>query len=57
MLSCLQDVVHDTEESLPRFRLAEGDILIPDNYRCWHGRDAHTGDRGVRIRRPKSDRG
>lgn len=28
MLSRLQDVVHDTEESLPRFRLAEGNILI-----------------------------
>ncbi|MGW0337003.1 TauD/TfdA family dioxygenase [Streptomyces sp. NPDC003011] len=49
MLARFQDAVHGLEPSLPRFRLAEGDILVLDNYRCWHGRDAHTGERTVRI--------
>ncbi|MET8676733.1 TauD/TfdA family dioxygenase [Streptomyces sp. NPDC004647] len=49
MLGRFQDAVRDVEGSLPRFRLAKGEVLILDNYRCWHGRDAHTGDRGVRI--------
>ncbi|MCF2437048.1 TauD/TfdA family dioxygenase [Streptomyces thinghirensis] len=33
----------------PAFPLDEGDILVLDNYRCWHGRDGHTGERSVRI--------
>lgn len=41
--------VHGLEDGLPRFRLDAGDILVLDNYRCWHGRDGHTGERSVRI--------
>ncbi|CAL9636712.1 TauD/TfdA family dioxygenase [Streptomyces sp. enrichment culture] len=48
-LARLTDAVHDIEPPLPRFRLDEGDILVLDNYRCWHGRDGHTGERTVRI--------
>nr|WP_308403999.1 TauD/TfdA family dioxygenase [Streptomyces sudanensis] len=49
MLARFDEAVHALEPALPRFRLAEGDILVLDNYRCWHGRDAHTGERTVRI--------
>ncbi|WP_218952401.1 TauD/TfdA family dioxygenase [Amycolatopsis anabasis] len=49
MLDRYRHTVHDLERSLPRFRLEEGEILVLDNYRCWHGRDPHTGDRLVRI--------
>lgn len=49
MLARFHEAVHRLEPSLPRFRLAEGDILVLDNYRCWHGRDAHNGERTVRI--------
>ncbi|MDO0939102.1 TauD/TfdA family dioxygenase [Streptomyces sp. DG2A-72] len=49
MLARFQETVRDMEGTLPRFRLAQGEILILDNYRCWHGREAHTGDRIVRI--------
>ncbi|MFD5653395.1 TauD/TfdA family dioxygenase [Streptomyces sp. NPDC127039] len=48
-LGRLTEAVHDVEPSLPRFRLDAGDILVLDNYRCWHGRDGHTGERTVRI--------
>lgn len=48
-LARLNDAVHGVEPSLPRFCLNEGDILVLDNYRCWHGRDGHTGERTVRI--------
>ena len=33
----------------PRVDLAEGEILLVDNYRCWHGRDPHQGERLVYI--------
>ncbi|WP_308293497.1 hypothetical protein [Streptomyces sp. RM72] len=48
-LARLDDAVRGIEPSLPRLRLDEGDILVLDNYRCWHGRDGHTGERTVRI--------
>ncbi|WP_121702941.1 TauD/TfdA family dioxygenase [Streptomyces sp. E5N298] len=48
-LARLDDAVHGIEPSLPRLRLDMGDILVLDNYRCWHGRDGHTGERTVRI--------
>ncbi|MFI8486566.1 TauD/TfdA family dioxygenase [Streptomyces rubrogriseus] len=48
-LGRLTEAVHAIEPSLPRFRLDAGDILVLDNYRCWHGRDRHTGERTVRI--------
>ncbi|MGW8065396.1 TauD/TfdA family dioxygenase [Streptomyces ziwulingensis] len=48
-LDRLRETVHSAEAALPRFGLDEGDILVLDNYRCWHGRDAHQGERTVRI--------
>ncbi|MEU3191552.1 TauD/TfdA family dioxygenase [Streptomyces sp. NPDC006992] len=45
----LSEAVHGLEAHLPRFALAAGDILLLDNYRCWHGRDGHPGGRTVRI--------
>lgn len=49
MLTRFTEAVHALEPDLPRFPLTEGDILLLDNYRCWHGRDPHEGDRLVRI--------
>lgn len=49
MLVRFEEKVRRLERTLPRFPLDEGDILILDNYRCWHGRDAHTGERTTRI--------
>ncbi|SCK30196.1 TauD/TfdA family dioxygenase [Streptomyces sp. WMMB 322] len=49
MLTRFEEKVRALESTLPRFSLEEGDILILDNYRCWHGRDAHAGDRTTRI--------
>lgn len=49
VLNHFEQTVHALERDLIRFTMAEGDILALDNYRCWHGRDAHTGDRMVRI--------
>lgn len=49
MLDRFRDTVRTLEADLPRVPLVEGDALAIDNYRCWHGRDPHTGDRAVRI--------
>jgi gamma-butyrobetaine dioxygenase len=49
MLARFEQAVHALEPDLPRYSLTEGDILLLDNYRCWHGRDPHEGDRLVRI--------
>ncbi|WP_245834547.1 TauD/TfdA family dioxygenase [Streptomyces aidingensis] len=49
MLDRLAKTVRTLEDGLPRFTPAEGGILLLDNYRCRHGRDAHTGERAVRI--------
>ncbi|WP_016908808.1 TauD/TfdA family dioxygenase [Streptomyces xiaopingdaonensis] len=49
MLRRFDESVRELESTLPRFPLEEGDVLILDNYRCWHGRDAHTGERTTRI--------
>ncbi|CAM3363225.1 TauD/TfdA family dioxygenase [Kibdelosporangium persicum] len=49
MLTRFKHTVDELERELIRFTMDEGDILALDNYRCWHGRDAHTGDRMVRI--------
>ncbi len=55
MLDRYSDAVRTLESSLPRLSVAEGEILMLDNYRCWHGRDAHTGDRLVRVLTLRSD--
>ncbi|MGW1147748.1 TauD/TfdA family dioxygenase [Streptomyces sp. NPDC002454] len=49
LLTRFTETVHALEADLPRIRLDAGDVLVLDNYRCWHGRDAHTGARQVRI--------
>ncbi|GGO44358.1 TauD/TfdA family dioxygenase [Streptomyces lasiicapitis] len=49
MLERFTVAVHGLEPALPRFRLDAGDVLVLDNYRCWHGRDGHEGERSVRI--------
>ncbi|WP_079032108.1 MFS transporter [Streptomyces specialis] len=55
MLARFGERVHALEPRLPRFTLAPGEVLLLDNYRCWHGRDAHTGDRVVRILTLRTD--
>ena len=49
MLRRMAEAVRRLEDSLPRFPLYRNDILLLDNYRCWHGRDGHPGERQVRI--------
>ncbi|MDT0446580.1 TauD/TfdA family dioxygenase [Streptomyces johnsoniae] len=49
MLARLAESAQALERTLPRFEIAAGDVLALDNYRCWHGRDAHRGERTVRI--------
>jgi TfdA family taurine catabolism dioxygenase TauD len=49
LLDRFDRAVRELEPTLPRITLDAGDVLAVDNYRCWHGRDAHTGDRLVRI--------
>ncbi|WP_306746436.1 TauD/TfdA family dioxygenase [Saccharothrix yanglingensis] len=49
MLSRFTAEVDRVQPTLPRFTLAEGDVLALDNYRCWHGRDPHTGERATHI--------
>ncbi|MGZ3144715.1 TauD/TfdA family dioxygenase [Lentzea chajnantorensis] len=55
MLRRLDEEVARVQPALPRFRLDEGDVLVLDNYRCWHGRDAHTGTRTVHIQTIRTD--
>lgn len=49
MLDWLAAEIAAVQKTLPRFTLAEGDVLVLDNYRCWHGRDGHAGERLVHI--------
>jgi alpha-ketoglutarate-dependent taurine dioxygenase len=49
MIDRFRRTVRELEAGLPRFPLDPGDILAVDNYRCWHGRDPHSGHRVVRI--------
>ncbi|RZS32282.1 gamma-butyrobetaine dioxygenase [Herbihabitans rhizosphaerae] len=49
MLARFDEAVADLEGTLPRVPLEAGDVLLIDNFRCWHGRDPHEGDRLVRI--------
>jgi hypothetical protein len=49
MLDRFRRTVRELEAGLPRFTLEPGEILAVDNYRCWHGRDPHTGYRVVRV--------
>ncbi|MFD4635752.1 TauD/TfdA family dioxygenase [Lentzea sp. NPDC058436] len=55
MLTRFDAEVERVQRELPRIRLTEGDLLVLDNYRCWHGRDAHTGTRTVHIQTVRTD--
>ncbi|MFD4669185.1 TauD/TfdA family dioxygenase [Lentzea sp. NPDC058450] len=55
MLARFDAEVDRVQRTLPRIRLDEGEILVLDNYRCWHGRDAHTGSRTVHIQTVRTD--
>ncbi|WP_218920479.1 TauD/TfdA family dioxygenase [Lentzea guizhouensis] len=55
MLRRLDEEVARVQPTLPRFRLDEGDVLVLDNYRCWHGRDPHSGARTVHIQTIRTD--
>ncbi|MEH1098526.1 TauD/TfdA family dioxygenase [Micromonospora sp. CPCC 205561] len=48
-LARLDEEVTGAQAALPRFVLGEGDILVLDNYRSWHGRDPHSGERVAHI--------
>lgn len=49
MLARLAEEADRVQAALPRFPVAVGEVLVLDNYRCWHGRDAHRGERVVHI--------
>jgi hypothetical protein len=49
MLDRYADIRATLAASAPRVELQEGEILVVDNYRCWHGRDAHETPRLVYI--------
>ncbi|MCG8925861.1 TauD/TfdA family dioxygenase [Lentzea sp. CC55] len=55
MLARFDTEVERVQRELPRIRLDEGDVLALDNYRCWHGREAHTGARTVHIQTVRTD--
>lgn len=43
------DVLATAHEVAPRFRLEAGDLVLLDNYRFLHGRDAFTGSRTLHV--------
>jgi gamma-butyrobetaine dioxygenase len=47
MLARWHKVVEESAASAPRFDLRRGEVLLIDNYRVYHGRDAYTGERIV----------
>lgn len=49
MLDLYADLRATIAAGAPRFTPREGDVLVTDNYRCWHGRDPHDGPRLVNI--------
>ncbi len=55
MLQRFDEEVARVQPTLPRFRLEEGDLLVLDNYRCWHGRDPHSASRTVHIQTMRTD--
>ncbi|WBB78487.1 TauD/TfdA family dioxygenase [Micromonospora sp. WMMD882] len=55
MLARFDEEVGRAQSVLPRFRLYSGDVLVLDNYRCWHGRDPHTGERVTHIQTLRTD--
>ncbi|MFD5826371.1 TauD/TfdA family dioxygenase [Lentzea sp. NPDC060358] len=55
LLARFDTEVGRVQRTLPRFGLEEGDVLVLDNYRCWHGRDAHVGSRTVHVQTIRTD--
>ena len=49
LLDLFADIRATLEASAPRIALDEGDVLVVDNYRCWHGRDAHLSPRAASV--------
>lgn len=47
MLACWHEVVEESAACAPRFELRPGEVLLIDNYRVYHGREAYTGERIV----------
>ncbi|MFP5069168.1 TauD/TfdA family dioxygenase [Pseudonocardia nantongensis] len=43
------DLLAGAYEVAPRFRMDAGDVLLLDNYRYLHGRDAFTGSRALHV--------
>jgi len=43
------DVLATAQECAARFRLEAGELLVMDNYRYLHGRDAHAGERTMHV--------
>lgn len=43
------DLLAGAFEAAPRFRMDAGDLLVLDNYRFLHGRDAFTGSRVLHV--------
>ena len=43
------DVLATAQETAPRFRLEQGELLVLDNYRYLHGRDAFSGERLLHV--------
>lgn len=43
------DVLATAQERAPRFRLDTGEVLVLDNYRFLHGRDAFRGERRAYV--------
>lgn len=49
MLDLFADLRASLAAGAPRVPLHDGEILLVDNYRCWHGRDPHESPRLVRV--------
>jgi gamma-butyrobetaine dioxygenase len=54
MLDLYADIRATLAVSAPRVPLDSGDILVVDNYRCWHGRDAHHTPRSIYVQTVKT---
>lgn len=55
LISEFRDVAATAAAAVPRFTLEAGDVLMLDNYRCWHGREGFTGMRRLYVQTVQSD--
>lgn len=55
LLAEFRDVLKTAGAAAPRFRLETGDVLVIDNYRCWHGREPFEGSRQLYVQTVRSD--